>query len=335
MTNLVISVEGIDGSGKTTLINNLRNDIYFDLIVKNWRDTINGKKIWYLLNSTKGKEKEDFTPWSYILLFITAFNELNNKVIRQNIEKKSVIIDRYIDSTLVYQGLLENIEVNNILRVANDVDLIFPNVTFILDVEPLKAQERIKKRKIEIEQNKNWNDLNLNFQKKIRKNYLELKNFFPERICVIDANKDEKEVAKEVKETIKRIIYPEKILPKFVRAVIYNKSGELLVVKDNKWGWNLPGGRIEPNETPEKAIKREVFEETNLTLKNHKQLGVERTFFANLGKDNDVWEGHFFKSNEYSGEVKIKEIGKILDVKFVNINFFSNFLPYHYLKWIK
>lgn len=55
-----------------------------------------------------------------------------------------------------------------------------------------------------------------------------------------------------------------------VGALIYNDKGEILLVKNPKWGdyWVIPGGHIELNETAEEAVKREVKEETGLGLKN-------------------------------------------------------------------
>lgn len=90
------------------------------------------------------------------------------------------------------------------------------------------------------------------------------------------------------------------------------------MVKDKKWGWNFPGGKIEANETPLAAAKREVFEETNLVIENCEMIAEENIFFANLEKGNQHWRGYFYRTNKYSGEIKIKETKKILDIKFVD-----------------
>ena len=59
----------------------------------------------------------------------------------------------------------------------------------------------------------------------------------------------------------------------FVRVVIQNEKGELLVIFQKKWNcWVFPGGKIEPGETPEEAAKREVFEETNLIIEDLEML---------------------------------------------------------------
>jgi len=80
-----------------------------------------------------------------------AFEELARKVINPNLQKdQTVIIDRYLDSTLVYQGLEGNISLKDIEEIAyQTINLPPPDLTFILDLDPQQAQERLKKRKLE------------------------------------------------------------------------------------------------------------------------------------------------------------------------------------------
>jgi dTMP kinase len=60
------------------------------------------------------------------------------------------VIDRYLDSTLVYQGLIGNIGINVIQEVVHKtINLPLPDITFILDIDPVEAQTRLKKRKLE------------------------------------------------------------------------------------------------------------------------------------------------------------------------------------------
>jgi dTMP kinase len=114
-------------------------------------------------------------------------------------ENKSVVIDRYIDSTLVYQGLIGNIEVDTIQEFAErTINLPLPDITFVLDIDPIVAQERLKKRQEKTGEYTNWDNLDLDFHQKIRNHYLELKKLFPERVYIIDANKSENEITEEV-----------------------------------------------------------------------------------------------------------------------------------------
>ncbi|CAG8774971.1 34894_t:CDS:2, partial [Gigaspora margarita] len=137
------------------------------------------QKIWHLLNEARGAEKSGLPM---------AFDELVKKVIKPSLqENKVIIIDRYIDSTLVYQGLAGGLGVNVVQEIAKKtIDLPFPDITFILDIDPQKAQERLKKRRLETE----------------------LKRHFPERIYLVDAEKSESEILAEVQDIIKQTRAP-------------------------------------------------------------------------------------------------------------------------------
>ena len=105
----------------------------------------------------------------------------------------------------------------------------------------------------------------------------------------------------------------------FVRVVIQNEKGELLVIFQKKWNcWVFPGGKIEANETPLEAAKREVFEETNLIIEDL-EIVAEKEFFSDELQKNKT--GYLIKTNKYSGEIKIKEAEKISDIKFKQIDY--------------
>lgn len=59
-----------------------------------------------------------------------------------------------------------------------------------------------------------------------------------------------------------------------VAAVVHNENGELLLQEKANENWSLPAGAIEPGESPEEAIQREVLEETGLVVKPNEVLGV-------------------------------------------------------------
>ncbi|CAJ0749197.1 12217_t:CDS:10 [Entrophospora sp. SA101] len=229
---LLITIEGIDGSGK---------------------------KIWHLLNESRTEGKS---------------------------ENKTIVIDRYIDSTFAYQGLENGIKISSIQEVVEKTsDLPLPDITFILDIDPRTAHERLKNRKKETGEYSNWDKLDLDFHHRIRNHYLELKKFFPERICIIDANKNETEILTEVQAVIKGC---------------------------------LPENTSEKGETPEITARREVFEETNLVVENLEKITEGKVFYANLPPGNQHWQGYFFQAYKYSGEIRNKEVEKILDIKFLD-----------------
>jgi 8-oxo-dGTP pyrophosphatase MutT (NUDIX family) len=69
----------------------------------------------------------------------------------------------------------------------------------------------------------------------------------------------------------------------FSCVAIQNKNGEYLLVYNKKHGkWQIPGGKLEPNEDPLQAAKREIFEETNLIVNNLEKFGEKVFCVANI-----------------------------------------------------
>ena len=100
----------------------------------------------------------------------------------------------------------------------------------------------------------------------------------------------------------------------FSCVAIQNKNNEYLLVYNKKYGeWVFPGGKIEVNESPKEAAKREIFEETNLVVENLEKVG-QGIFW------NDTWKAHFYQTKSYSGEVLVKEKKTIGEIKFFTIN---------------
>jgi dTMP kinase len=95
--------------------------------------------------------------------------------------------------------------INKLVEVwEKTVNIPFPDITFVLDIEPSKTSERVNKRRQETgEEPNNWDKSNWEFHQKIRNGYLELKKYFPERIKVIDAGRSKNEVLAEVQTIIK------------------------------------------------------------------------------------------------------------------------------------
>ena len=121
-------------------------------------------------------------------------------------------------------------------------------------------------------------------------------------------------------------------LPNFVRVVIQNEKGELLVIFEKKWNcWVFPGGKLKVNETPLEAAKREVFEETNLVIEDL-EIVAEKEFFSDELQKNKM--GYLVKVNKYSGEIKNKELEKIADIQFKQVDYdFAISEPFYPIKF--
>jgi mutator protein MutT len=104
-------------------------------------------------------------------------------------------------------------------------------------------------------------------------------------------------------------------LPHFVRVIIKDSAGNLLLLLEQKYkAWNFPGGKIEPGETPEMAAIREIKEEINLDLKNINFLFSSEITFPN----NAVWTGTFYSAEADLFALKSNEPNKLIDMKFLS-----------------
>jgi len=59
-----------------------------------------------------------------------------------------------------------------------------------------------------------------------------------------------------------------------VAALVTNEKGEVLLVKSPWRGWEYPGGLIEPGESFEAALKREIFEESGAEIEITGFVGI-------------------------------------------------------------
>jgi len=114
------------------------------------------------------------------------------------IEGKTIICDRFIDSSLAYQGYARGLGLDEVLSINQfAVDNVFPDLTLYLDVDPELGLKRIREN-----ENREINRLDLEslaFHQKVREGYLEIINRFPSRIIKINANEKLNVVFEEVK----------------------------------------------------------------------------------------------------------------------------------------
>ena len=149
--SFLISFEGIDGCGKTTqidlLVDKLRSKNMNCMVLREPGDTSISNKIREILLD----KNNEICPESETLLFLSARSQLVREKIIPNIKKGNVVIcDRYLDSTLAYQGYgrgLDKNMINNLNLFATNK--MFPGLTFILDIDPKIAYDRIIKKDID------------------------------------------------------------------------------------------------------------------------------------------------------------------------------------------
>ncbi|MFP3289872.1 MAG: dTMP kinase [Candidatus Nanopusillus acidilobi] len=195
-----IAIEGIDGSGKTTIANLLYNELskkYNKIILmKEPYDKDLSKKIKEIIL----KEHEKNLDYGYLLaLLFTADRSIKNIDLKKYLNDGYIIIsDRSIYSSFSYQILYEGIDIEWLKCISKYI--IKPDITFVLDIDPKIAMERINSRGKSITSYEN-----IEFLKKVRENFLKLKEIFPEdKIIYINGEEKPEDILNKILNIIER-----------------------------------------------------------------------------------------------------------------------------------
>lgn len=195
MKPLFITFEGIDGSGKSTIIKLVYEALEKDNIKVILSREPGGVKIAEdIRNIILDKENINLDDKTEALLFASSRRQhLVEKIIPALNSGFTVLCDRYIDSSLAYQGGGKNLGVDNVYNINMfATDDFLPNLTILFDIDPRLGLERINKsatrevNRLDLEK--------LSFYETVRNTYLELASKHNDRIKVVDASKSIKEV---------------------------------------------------------------------------------------------------------------------------------------------
>lgn len=200
---IFITFEGIEGAGKSTqakmLYECLSEKGYETVLTREPGGTKTGKKIREILLTPTD---EKFPSLAEVFLYEADRNFHIHNVIKPSLkEKKIVICDRFIDSTLAYQGYARGLDIETIKYLNNlATEGITPDITFLIDISVEEGLKRIKeKRQFDrIEQE------DIDFHKRLREGFLKIAEKNKNRIVVIDGNKDKELVFKEIITILKK-----------------------------------------------------------------------------------------------------------------------------------
>ena len=192
----LITFEGIDGSGKSTQIQLLETEFEkLGISYKTFREPGGTKLSEKIRTILLDKENIELYSNAESLLFAAARAQLTAEQIKPAITKgEFVICDRFTDSTIAYQGYGRGLNINN-LELINTIatDGLIPDITFILDIDPQKATERLKTV------NPDRMELaGIDFFKKIRQGYCQIREQNQSRCIVINGEKPQKDISKEI-----------------------------------------------------------------------------------------------------------------------------------------
>ena len=201
---MFITIEGPEGSGKSSVTKKvaerLEKEGYDIVFTREPGGTDISEQI---RNIILDKNNTKMDPMTEAMLYAASRRQhLVEKVWPLSNEGKIVISDRYLDSSLAYQGGARGLGIDNILQLNNfATEGSFPDLTLLFDIDP-----RIGLKRIAANANREVNRLDLEkieFHDSVRKTFLSLANRFKDRYVIIDASKSFDEVVEDTYIAIK------------------------------------------------------------------------------------------------------------------------------------
>jgi len=198
---MFVSFEGLDGSGKTTQVERLRDSLEADgrevVTAREPGGTALGEQLRALV--LHGRE---MTPWAEALVYAAARAELVGQVIEPALARGAdVLLDRYFDSSVAYQGIGRGLGMHEVLELnLLAVRGCVPDRTFVLAVDPTRSLERVSGSPDRIEREDGA------FHEKVAAGYQQLASLFPERIVVLDGALAPDELAERILDDIRRLV---------------------------------------------------------------------------------------------------------------------------------
>lgn len=180
-----ITFEGPEGSGKTTVIEHIKN------VLSETNDIVKTREPGGIPISEKIREvlldkEHSMDGRTEALLFAASRRQhLVERVIPALDAGKIVLCDRFIDSSLAYQGIARGIGFDDIMAINKfAIDTYMPDLTIYLKLDPAEGLQRIKDNQRE---NNRLDEETIDFHKKVVLGYNELSELYPNRIKVVDA----------------------------------------------------------------------------------------------------------------------------------------------------
>ncbi|MDA9577879.1 dTMP kinase [Gammaproteobacteria bacterium] len=196
----IFSFEGIEGVGKSTQINLLKDYLeingYSTEILREPGSTITGESIRSILLDSK----ENLSSESELLLMFAARAQLISEKVN-NSNSDIILFDRFYDASLAYQGFGRNLSIDFIQSLIGFINCPEPRLTFLLDISVQDGFERkVNDVKDRIESAGN------EFFQKVREGYLDIAKNNQNRIKVIDAMQSIDDINKSIIDHVKPLL---------------------------------------------------------------------------------------------------------------------------------
>jgi dTMP kinase len=198
---MFVTFEGLDGSGKSTqaelLAAWLRGEGRRVLSTREPGGTPVGEAVRDLV-----LHGDELSPWTEAALFAAARAEHVELAIRPALERgEDVVCDRYLDSSVAYQGIARGLGESRVLELNLTVTGgLLPARTFLVLVDPAEARRRGGEHRDRIERETE------DFMRRADEAFRSLAATNPERIVALDGHRPAEEIAKEVREHVRALL---------------------------------------------------------------------------------------------------------------------------------
>ena len=196
---MFITFEGLDGSGKSTQARLLAEALAGEgrdmVATREPGGTELGERVRELLLADG-----EVSPWAEAALFAAARAQLVDEVIAPALRRGAdVISDRYLDSSLAYQGIARGLGLERVLELnLHAVRGLLPDRTYLLLIDPRESARRVGDPGDRIEREDD------DFRARVDVAYRELAETFPQRITAIDGKRPPREIAEEVLDELRQ-----------------------------------------------------------------------------------------------------------------------------------
>lgn len=207
---IFISLEGVDGSGKTTQLKSLRRALeskgYTVVVAREPGGTRLGRRIREILLDVAN---QDIRPIPELLLYFASRAQNIAEVITPALRAgKIVLADRFTDATVAYQGYGRDLGVETVRAIERVAcSGVQPDLTLLLDVDPeIGVGRALERNKTQTDNESRMEKEGLAFFKKVRAGYLALAREQPDRIKIVDAAGTITETAAAIESAVTAVI---------------------------------------------------------------------------------------------------------------------------------
>ena len=195
----LITVEGVEGAGKSTQVESLRAWLAGRGVTALTTSEPDGTPLGANLRHVLG-EVDRVSPLTETLLFAASRAEHVRQVVQPALAAGQVVLcDRYVDSTVAYQGYGRGLSletVGQLNRLATDG--LMPDLTLVLDLDVAEGLRRVRARRGALAACDPFERLAIEFHERVRKGYWAIRDREPDRVALIDADRAQTVVAADI-----------------------------------------------------------------------------------------------------------------------------------------